>query len=312
MRAPAGAPLVALFASSLLAGGAACGGQTGDPAEPSALELSSLDATVADVEASAPSAPIVRVTGHLAAAGSDASVSKVVSAFVVAEVGGLRQPNPAAVEADGSFLPTTDIDLAVRYGQRVDSAGGFSFALPAGTVGLYAFALPFVEAAVTATTATSPDAPASPLSVPLTPLASAEGGIIVRPTAQGLAATPPIAAPYDSVTITANLAAASSGDPLSGDVFLIESSIGWAGALVPPLPAVPGGPHPDGEYNRLITAPATPGVYTYTLVLASMAGVPAKPLTVTLTVTPTGAPPFPEAGADGSFFVDGGGDADDP
>ncbi len=287
----------------------ACSGQTGLPAAPSAAATSSLDATTGAVT-SMPSPPIVALAGRVTSDGSDAGVA---GALVVVEVGGLGSASPSAHGPDGGLVATVAFDPYVRFGGLADDAGAFTFAVPAGPTGLHVLAPPYLEGRQLVMTATSPDARGPLATVALRPLPAADAGArdagdageptVPRPTVTGLTPTPSVVSPLAPLVFAVNVAASGPGDPLSGDVFLVEPGAGSAAALAPPTAAVPGGAYPDGVYNREVEAPGSPGVYTYTVVASSLHGVTSLPVSVVVTVTPTGFPAPPDAG----FFQDGGG-----
>ena len=244
-----------------------CDGQAGNPAEPRALSVLSLDATTADVEASAPPPPMVGIAGDVRAKGLALDIA---GAIVIAEVGGLDQPNPSGLGPDGAVVATVEVDPFVRYGGVTNGAGVFAFSVPAGPVGLHTLAAAYIAEDELVQAASSPDAAGPDIVISLSPAAQADGGG-VAPTVTGLTASPSVASPLAPITFAVRVTAGVADDPLSGDVFLVEPVTHWAGALAPPTPAVPGGRYPDGVYNRLVEAPSAPGVYTYTAVAASMA-----------------------------------------
>ena len=303
-RCRAGAGLTgSLFLGALTC--SACGGQTGTPGAPYAFSTTSLDATVADVEASVPPAPTVALTGYVRGAASDAGV---VGAFVIAEVGGLD-----GLSSDAGA--TTTSDPFIRYGALTDDAGAFALSVPTGVVGLHTLATGFGEGRQNAQVSASIDAPSAPTFVSLGALAPADATVPAPPTASRLTPSSLFVAPLASITFAVDIAAGSSSDPLSADVFLVQADTQWAGALSPPTVAVPGGPYPDGDYSLIVVAPSALGAYTYTVVAASLGGVTSVPVSVVVTVTPMGAPPLPDgsffgvgdAGDGGDFFLDGGG-----
>ncbi len=175
--------------------------------------------------------------------------------------------------------------------------------MPAGPIGLHTLAGAYIDQDQLVQTLRSADAASPEIIVSLTPLAQADAGLI-PPTVTGLTASPLFAGPLAPITFAVEVTAGMPSDPLSADVFLVEPVTHWAGALAPPTPALPGGPYPDGVYNRVVQAPDTPGVYTYSVVAASTAHVSSTPATIIVTITATGSPPPPDAG---SFHVDGGG-----
>lgn len=291
------AGLLAVTASS-------CGGQTGAPAAPTAISSSSFDATTAGVEAAAPPPAPALLRGVVLAA--DAGVP---GAVLVVEVGGLDRPAPAGLAADGGLAATIDVDPFIRYAGLTDDAGAFSLTVPVGEIGLHVFSAGRAEQRLVALAVPSLDAAAPEVQVGLAPLPRADGGGGLLPTVTELTASSAVVGPLAPVTFAVKVAAGAASDPLSGDIFLVQPAIGWAGALAPPSPAVPGGPHPDGVYSLLVEAPAAPGDYTYVVVAASMRRVPGLPASVVVTVTPTGAPSPPDASSppDGAFVADGGG-----
>lgn len=272
----------------------ACGGgDTGTPAEPGPLESLLYDGGVTRAEASPPAPPTVLLAGTVRKPGVDAGAS---GAFVVAEVGGLGPDGGTA---------TLDTDTAIRYGNVTGAGGAFGLAVPAGTIGLRVFDPDYLESKTLVMTAPSRDAAPATTTVSLVPLPATDGGKLRRPTTKGLTISSAIGAivvtyvvPSEPVAFAADVAAGSTDDPLSGDVILVQPETGWAGALVPPAPAVPDGPYPNGVYSLLVAAPAAVGVYTYTLLAASKSGVTSEPASVVLHVTATGTTPLFDAGTD--------------
>ncbi len=268
----------------------ACSGSTGSPAAPAAVaspssgSSGSPDATVRD--AVAPAA-LLALVGRVVQSGTDAGIA---GAFVVGELGG---------KVWSSADATTAVDPQIAVGAITDDAGGFSLAVTAGPVGLYAMAAGAWER----WTVVRAPVGSSGLALPLDPIPDG----VLRPSVTGLTASPSLAAPGQIVSFAAAVAAGASKDPLSDAIFLVEPVSGFGGALVPPAPALPGGPYPDGDYNRLVTVPTTPGVYAYTLVAVSIGGVMSLPASCLVTVATT--PPFPDASSldDAGVFLDGGG-----
>jgi hypothetical protein len=276
----------------------ACSGSTGVPAAPSALESLGYDAGVSPVaDARVSITHYERLFGRVRDGRSDAGI---VGAFVVGEVGGLGPDGGPA---------TVAVDSRIEDGEITIDAGEFAFArVPVGPVGLRVFEKGYLEGRSVVPTAAS-DASVAKTVVSLVSLSDADaglpradGGAVLRPTAKGLTASSaatqvPIAyvAPSEPVAFAVQVAAGTVDDPLSEDVILVQPSTGWAGALDPPTTAVPGGAYPDGIYSLIVEVPATVGVYTYTVVVASRKGVTSTPLSTVLTVTATGMPPA-EAG----------------
>ena len=270
---------------------AACSGQAGTPGAPTpAPGQVFVDAGPLDAEAGPPPA-LVQVAGTVTTP-SDAGVS---GAFVVVEVGGLDRANPAS---DGGG-PTFAIDPFIRFGAVTDSMGHFSVSgVSAGMVGLHVLDPSYAETALLASTATLEGVTLNGLAV--------DGGGGPPPTMTGLSA-PAFVSPSSEIQFAVNEAAGSADDPLSEDVFLIEPSAQWAGALIPPTPAVAGGAYPDGAYNRLALSPSQPGVYTYTAIAASLHHKKTStPISIAVTVNATGTAPPPDAGPDGNVFPDSG------
>jgi hypothetical protein len=286
---------------------ARCGGSTGTPAAPYATSTLEYDAG-APAEASPPPPPNVTLAGRVTRGGSDASATP---AIVVLEVGGLDQADPTGLGDGGDVVPTLDVDPFIRYAVLTNSAGDFLARVPEGAVGLHVFDANDLEARVLAQASAAHDGSAPLTRVSLMPL-DTEGGAVRRPTAK----TPTFSsaegpkfltyvAAAQAVAFAVLVAAGSAADPLSSDVLLVDPLIGFARALAPPTAALPGGPYPDGIYSLLLAAPAKPGVYTYSVLVASMHGVTSEPASVVLTVTTTGGPPLPDAGHDAAHVKDG-------
>jgi hypothetical protein len=268
----------------------ACGSQAGQPAAPTASPGTVLDASSpSDADATLPPPPRVPFGGTVRA--GDAGVPQ---ALVVIETGGLDQPNPAALGADGALMPTLLPNPFVRFGALSDTTGAFSFSVPAGTVGLRVLAPGFLELTQELETATSPDATGTAAVVTLVSEGSEAG--MTPPLIVGLNAIPTLVAPGVGVEFAVKAMAGTRDDPLSEDVLLVAPSLGWAGALAPQTAAVPGGPYPDGLYNRVVSAPTTPGLYTFTAVVASIHRQTSLQASITVTVTANGEPPVPDAG----------------
>ena len=250
-------------------------------------------------------------------AGSDAGLAH---AIVVAELGGFVHEDAST---DAPPEATLAVDPFVRYATVTDDAGAFELRVPAGSVGLHTFKDGFLEDRRAIVAPSSPDAAPTPTLVTLN-VPSAEAGSplvdggVVRPTATRLAiaseALVPVpvivTAPSVPVTFSVAVAPGASTDPLSGDIFLVQLDTEWAGAFAAPTPAIPGRAYPPGVYSRNIAAPSLPGVYTYSVVVASESGVVAARASVALTVTPNGTVPLPDASVDAPFYVEGGGLAD--
>jgi len=298
------ASLALAIAGGLVVVPLACVASSGTPAAPYAVVPASLEAGPTDVAVAAPPPPTVFLAGNVHGAGTDAGVS---GAIVFVEVGGLEQVGPLALGPDGGLVPTTAVNPFVRFGAVTDVSGRFLFAVPAGVTGLHTLDSMYLEQLQTVDILAPADGPLPTTLVALTHLAS-DAGVTLPPTVTGLTATPSLVAPLTSVMFAMNVAAGSAEDPLSDAVFLVQPETEWAGALAPPTPAVPGGKYPDGIYNRLVQSPATPGVYTYTAVAASTQKRCSAPVSIVLTVTPTGSPPIPDASFfDGEVFSEGGG-----
>jgi hypothetical protein len=300
----------ALLITTLAALAACTASPSGQPAAPYALSTPTLDGGGAPVEASAPPPPNVPFEGKVVGAGA----SGVAGAVVIVEVGGLGRVNPLALGPDGGRLATILVDPYVRFGALTDDAGSFAFsAIPAGEAGVHTLAASFGEDTRTAHVALSPASDGgSPDASVLVTLSGFDGGGSdgggALPTVTGLTANPAVVAPFTDIEFAMNVAGASAADPLSQDIFLVEPTTAWAGALAPASPAVAGGPYPDGVYNRIVRSPGSPGVYTYTAVVGSMHGRTSAPVTVVVTVTATGLPPIPDAGLyDGEVFPEAGG-----
>jgi hypothetical protein len=294
-----------LAGTTAFAAAFACGGTTGSPAAPSAVASPYGDA--AAVDAGTPPLAIA-LLGRIVQSGTDAGIP---GAFVIAQLGGLGTVG----QADGAALATTAVDTNIRAGAITDDAGAFALSVTAGSLGLRAVALGSWERSVQVQALAATDGPVPPTVVALDSLAppsTKDAGAVVRPVATSLTPETLYPTPGSKVSFAVRVAAGTSADPLSGQVFLVEPTTRWAGVLVPPVATVPGGPYPDGVYNALVPVPSTPGPYTYTLVAISTAGILGQPVSVTVTVSPTGAAPLGSEGdggldADAGFFFDGGG-----
>ncbi len=228
----------------------------------------------------------------------------MVGALVVGEQGGLGRVDPVT---DGGASPTIAIDPFIRFSAVTGDAGVFELLVPPGSIGLHTLSPVFLEQMQTATAAGG----AAPILVSPTPFSLLEAGVRSRPVASGLNANlgyEQLAfAPLTAITFAVNVAAGDATDPLSSDVFLVQPETGWAGALVPPTPAVPGGPYPDGVYNRVVEAPGVAGAYYYSVVAASVTGITSLPVSILITVTADGTPPIADGGDLDAYAFDGSG-----
>jgi hypothetical protein len=298
----------------------ACNQHVGVPAEPSAVISYGIDAAAA--EAGPPPLPNVVLKGVVRGErsvdgggldagrsdGGDAAVS-VPESIVIAEIGGLDQAPSGGLGPDGQRIPTLGVDPFVRAGALVGPSGDFTLSLPPGTTGLRVLSPNFAEL-TKSITSPFPD----PVTLSLTPVTAL---VRQRPIATGLSANLPpgqtAVAPLAPITIAVEVTAGTPADPLSSDVFVLQPATHWAGVLAPPVPALAGGPYPDGVYNREVEAPATPGLYRYVVVAASVTKVTSVPVAIHIVVTADGMNPEVDAGfgedggVDAEDFVDGGG-----
>jgi hypothetical protein len=288
---------LALLAEAVVFFATACGGQSGSAAAPGPTydpgPSTMPDATVNDArtDVSVAPAPLVALGASVNDLTSHAPIANVL---VVVEVGGLDQPNPAAVGPDGGPIATVAWNPLFQYGALTDDAGLIRVDVSGGPVGLHAFANGYLEG-----TGGPWDAGPDAGSIPLRFLgALPEGGADRRPQVHGLTADPPYAAPGAPVLFTVVVDAPSFGE-LTDEVLLVLPATHQAWALASPAPAAPGGAYPPGIYSRIVTAPDAPGTYTFDLVAAANGGAASDRLQTVLTVNADGTVPLADSGVPG-------------
>jgi hypothetical protein len=253
-------------------------------------------------------------TAELQGLAALSSGAPVGGALVAIEVGGLNLPNPGAVGPDGGTVATLKIDPYYRIGAIADDAGRFSVAVPEGPLGVHVYADGYLCGVPDAGAVT---AEAGTVTVTLPPLPAPVGGDSgqsARPVITQFTVQPTVAAPGETVTLTAIVDAVDPAhDPLSEQVLAIEPQTGWAGIFAPPTPGKPGVGYPNGVYGRLVPAPLAPGLYKFYMVAATQACVVSAPASQWLRVTASGeggldAPDEvePEDGASEGGSSDGG------
>jgi hypothetical protein len=184
------------------------------------------------------------LTGHIV---NYSSGGIVVDALTVLQTGGL-----AAVALDPSKG-----NPAYRLSAPVDSTGTYTATVSCGHYGVRAYAPGFHCAAGDALAGL-------PLTLGLTMNAATDK----LPSLDAVAASPSSAVRGSKVTFSANIVAGDPQDPLSDQVFLINTVRGLVHPLDPPSPGV-GGAFPNGHWSKQVTVPSEPGVYRYALVAAT-------------------------------------------
>lgn len=104
------------------------------------------------------------------------------------------------------------------------------------------------------------------------------------PSIANAALSPDIVAPGEAFTVSADVTAPSSSDPLSDEVIVIYPHAQESRALAPPSAGVQGQGYPDGTWSVVLVAPSTPGSYEYHLTATSEHCVTSNSVLLTLQV----------------------------
>jgi hypothetical protein len=284
----------ALLVVSVCSVAGACGGEAGAPAAPEPAVQPGADATVSDARVDVQQAPPAHLVTLGAVVQDLTDAAPIPNVLVVVEVGGLNQANPAGIGPDGAAVATVAWNPFYQYGGLTDDAGRISIEVPAGAVGLHAFADGYLEGSGGPWDA-GPDAG----SIPLRFLgALPEAGAPLRPRVHGLTADPLFVAPGAPILFTVVVDSPQTGS-LSDQVLLVGPATSQAWALAAPSPAEPGAAYPPGIYSRIIPAPGAVGSYTYDLVAASIGLTTSDRASVVVTVTPNGNVPLVDSGIAG-------------
>ncbi len=234
-----------------------------------------------------------------------ATGAPVPSALVAIELGGLDQPNPASIGADGSTVPTLKINPYYQLGSMTDDAGAFALKVPDEKIGVHVYARGY-----RCGEAVSP-AGGHAVVVKLEPVPDADGAPPESAPVIGyFSVYPQIVFPGQLMTMSAYVQA-TAGDPLSQQVLAIEPTSEWSGVFAPPTPGTQGVGYPNGTYARLTSPPAEPGLYTYYLVAATEACAVSVSGPVPVALTVTGDASLPDEGVDVTLDAPGDGPAAD-
>ncbi len=95
---------------------------------------------------------------------------------------------------------------------------------------------------------------------------------------------PAVVAPGASFTLSADVNRGDADDPLSDEVVVVFGEAHFSRALDPPSAGVQGKGFPDGLWKTTLTAPNSPGTYTYHLAATSEHCVTSDPIALTLDV----------------------------
>lgn len=95
---------------------------------------------------------------------------------------------------------------------------------------------------------------------------------------------PAVVAAGEEFTVSADVASGAEDDPLSDEVIVVFADAHFSRALDPPSPGVQGTGFPDGTWQTTLTAPESPGTYSYHLAATSEHCVTSDPVTLTLEV----------------------------
>lgn len=140
-----------------------------------------------------------------------------------------------------------------RYGTVARQDGTYEIDVPKGAAGLHTF-LPGYQYGASVVD----DTAASGIETRVEPLGDKKPPII-----NDFTVTPAEVTPGQELRITADVKAATPKDPLSEEVLVLEETTRVARALDPPRRGIPGKAYPDGLWSTTLSAPTTPGTYTY-------------------------------------------------
>jgi hypothetical protein len=189
------------------------------------------------------------------------SGSGVVSGHIVNySSGGIVVDGLTVLQAGGLAAAATDLSKgnpAYRLSAPVDTTGTYTATVSCGHYGVHAYAPGFHCAAGDALAGL-------PLTLGLTMNAATDK----LPSLDAVSASPSSAVRGSKVTISANIVTGDPQDPLSDQVFVINTVRGLVAPLDPPAPGVAGA-FPNGRWSKQVTVPSEPGVYRYALVAAT-------------------------------------------
>jgi hypothetical protein len=223
--------LFILFASQCYSHGQTTCGQ-----ESSALAPLRGNVTVRLGSSTAPDA------GADAQAPPDGGTAPAAGSLIFIELCDLYSENPDPTKAHPNY----------RYVALADADGNFVVDVPKGTVGLHTLLEGYTYGSLLVADSTAPN-----IHVQSEPLNGRQ-----PPTVSRFVVTPVDAQPGATLSFSMNVQAAQS-DPISEEVLLAEPISGIARAFAPPRRGSPGRGFPDGTWTASLTAPATPGTYTY-------------------------------------------------
>ena len=201
----------------------------------------------------------------------------------------------AAIEEGGLNVPIPDPAFgspAYRYGaqtgkraneQDMKKEGAFTILLPAGPKGVHLFVDGYYCGAA-AISIEPEDGAIQRLEVRANEIQPDE---VQRPVASNLRLDPSPVERGATFTLSVDVVAGTSEDPLSDQILVVQPELAFAAALNPPPPPPAdeqGVISPDGTWSQTLVAPDAPGPYTYHLVAATQSCVSSAPLTATLVV----------------------------
>lgn len=201
-------------------------------------------------------------------------------ALVVVENGNLFSGNPDPAAANPAYV----------WGTVADAGGYFAFDCPCGsTLGIHAYAPGHKE--------NNPGMPVTIMAdTDIAPIALVAETASAEPMLTDVAVEPPSVIGGGQVTFSVSAAApapvatdgGSKRDWLSDEVLCLEPHTNWGRAMTPPAAPMESATgmrdYPDGVWTRTVTAPTTPGRYTYSFVAATLSGVSSNVVTGVLTV----------------------------
>ena len=219
----------------------------------------------------------------VAGCGSDDEGGPGITGKVVDSVTG--QPLGGAVfaiEKDGTYVKNDDTSKgnpSYTWGGRAAADGTFTIQLPPGVAGLHVFAEG--HRYFPKTIQVQDDTALNEEAITPEPNLASD----VPPALTDAAFEPSTVAPSGEVHLSVMAAAADPVEaPLSEEVLVVFPEATFSKALDPPSPGQQGFGYPDGLYQTTLTAPSTPGSYSYYLVVSAENCVIGPILTATLSV----------------------------
>jgi len=185
--------------------------------------------------------------------------ARVVDADSGAPLGGAL----VSIELGGIYLGNPDTSKGNPHyaiGGRADPDGRFNIPVPDEELGLHVFHDDYLYA---------------PWRIDqgddFGPVIKAERrrAVLMKPTVSNARAEPSVVDAGGRFRMTADVAAATSDDPLSDETLVIEPTTFFTAALDPPSAGEQGVGFPDGTYSRELDAPAKSGTYEYFVVATS-------------------------------------------